>query len=128
MVKKVIANPGPFPISKAVLHNHKYTLEVSGQIGTDTKTGELVEGIENQTAKTLEIIKNILQEEGWKLSNVDKARVYLSDMKNYEKMNETYKKYFTAEYPARVALAVKELPRKALVEIECTASGDKIKD
>ena len=127
MVKKIISNQGPFPISRAILYNHKYTLEVSGQIGVDTN-GNLVDGIENQVAKTLDNLKNILKEVGWNLTNVNKVRVYLSDMKDYEKMNEVYKKYFTANYPARVALAVKELPKKALVEIECIASGDKIKD
>ena len=127
-MKKIIENPGAFPLSKAILHDYKYTMEISGQIGVDAKTGELVEGIENQTAKTLDNIKKILEEIGWNLSNVIKATLYLSDMGNYAKMNEIYGKYFTKDYPTRAAVAVKELPRKALVEIECTASGDKIRE
>ena len=126
-MKRVIENSGAFPLSKAILHDHKYTLEISGQIGVDAKTGELVEGIENQTAKTLDNIKQILEEIGWSLSNVIKATIYLSDMNNYAKMNEVYGKYFTKDYPTRTAIAIKELPRQALVEITCTASGDKIK-
>ena len=126
-MKKIIENVGSFPLSKAILHNHEYTLEISGQIGVDTKTGELAEGIENQTAKTLDNIKQILEEVGWNLTNIDKATVYLSDMKDYAKVNEIYGKYFTKDYPTRAVVAVKELPRKALVEIECTASGDKIR-
>ena len=125
-MKKIIENVGPFPLSKAILHNHEYTLEISGQIGVDAKTGELAEGIENQTAKTLDNIKKILEEVGWNLTNIDKATVYLSDMKDYAKVNEIYGKYFTKDYPTRAVVAVKELPRQALVEITCTASGDEI--
>ena len=61
------------------------------------------------------------------LSNIIKATIYLSDMNNYAKMNEIYGKHFIKDYPTRAAVAVKELPRKALIEIECTASGDKVK-
>src|SRR3989344_5197 len=123
MVKTFIAAPGPFPISKAVLHNDKYTLEISGQIGFDTKTGKMGEGIEQQTKITLENIKSILAEVEWDMDTIIKTRVYLADMKDYEAMNKVYREYFAKDYPARVAMAVKELPRGALVEIECTASG-----
>jgi len=126
MVRKIIEDTSPFPLSKAILHDHKYMLEISGQIGFDAETKKLVEGIENQTAKTLDNIKKILEEVGWDFTNVVKARIYLLDMKNYAKMNEVYKQYFTSNYPTRIALAVKELPAGALVEIECTAFGDKI--
>ncbi|MDP3742492.1 MAG: RidA family protein [Candidatus Micrarchaeota archaeon] len=125
MTKHIIKAEGSFPISKAVLHNCKYTLELSGQIGVAHITDKLADGIENQTRIALENIKSILKEIKWELSNVVKIRVYLSDMKNYEKMNEIYAEYFTKNYPARVAMAVKELPRQALVEIECTAAGDR---
>jgi len=89
MVKKIIDYPGSFPLSKAILHNHKYVMELSGLIGIDFKTGKLAEGIENQTIKILENIKKSLEEVGWNLNNVIKTRVYLSDMKDYDKMNET---------------------------------------
>ncbi len=125
-MKKIIKNVGAFPLSKAIVHDHKFTMEISGQIGVDAKTGELVEGIENQTSKILDNIKNILDDIGWNLTNVDKSTVYLSDMKDYAKMNEVYGKYFSKDHPTRTAMAVKELPRQALVEIACTASGDKI--
>ena len=127
MVKKIIKHSGSFPISNAVLQSDIYLMEISGQIGVDTKTGDLVEGIEAQTAKTLDNIKNILEQVGWSLSNIIKTRVYLSDMENYSKMNKVYGEYFKSDYPARVAMAVKELPKSALVEIEATASSDKIK-
>jgi 2-iminobutanoate/2-iminopropanoate deaminase len=47
-------------------------------------------------------------------------------MLNYQKMNEIYQNYFKPPYPARLALAVKELPAGALIEIECTAAGDAV--
>ncbi len=124
MAKHIVKATGSFPISKAVLYNHKYTLEISGQIGVDQANDKLADGIENQTRIALENIKGILKEVKWELSNVVKTRIYLSDMKNYEKMNVVYREYFTKDYPARVAMAVKELPRQALVEIECTAAGN----
>jgi len=121
-MKTIIKNPGPFPLSKAIVHNDKYTMEISGQIGMDAKTGELAIGIEEQTVKTFEAIKSALESVGWDFTNIIKARVYLADMKDYAKMNEVYGKYFTKDYPTRVAFAVKELPRGALVEIECITS------
>lgn len=128
MSKKIIKHSGPFPISNAVLTNNKYLMEISGQIGVNSETGEMSDDIEEQTIQTIENIKNILKEVGWDLSHVIKTRVYLSDMENYVKMNKIYGEHFTKDYPARVAMAVKELPRKALVEIEAIASGDEIKE
>ncbi|MCR4327523.1 MAG: Rid family detoxifying hydrolase [Nanoarchaeota archaeon] len=120
-MKKTIGQVGSFPISKAVLIEGGSIMEISGQIGTDS-SGKLSEGIENQTKQSLENVKKILEEVGWNLDNIVKVRVYLVDMKDYGKVNEVYSKYFTKEFPARVALAVKELPLGALVEIECVAS------
>lgn len=124
MTKKLIKNKGSLPLSDAILHDDKYSMEISGQVGIDTKTGKLAEGIENQTSYAVEKISNILSEIGWSLSNIIKVRVYLIDMKDYSKMNEVYQKYFKKDYPARVALAVKELPLGALIEIECVACGN----
>ena len=127
MAKKIIPFNGSFPLSKAIIHNQKYTMEISGQIGVNPETNQLEEGIEKQTDKVLQIIKEILENEGWALSDIIKTRIYLVDMKDYVKMNDVYSKYFLKDYPARFALAVKELPRGALVEIDCTASSDKLK-
>ncbi|MEN9626035.1 MAG: hypothetical protein RL557_363 [archaeon] len=126
-MKKILKYEGSFPISNAILYDKAYVMEISGQIGVDAKTGELVEGIELQTAKTLENIKKILQEVGWDFTNIIKTRVYLSDMRYYSQMNKIYETYFKEKYPARVAMAVKELPRSALIEIEATACGDQLK-
>ena len=70
MVKRFIKSEGKFPLSKAVLHNDDYTLEISGQIGMDSKTGKLAEGIEKQTIQTMENIIEILKEVGWDINNI----------------------------------------------------------
>ncbi len=123
MVKKLVS-AGNFPFSKAVIHDLKYVMEVSGQVGLDSTTGKLVEGIEKQTRQSLDNIKSILEDEGWSFENITKVRIYLLDMADYTKVNEIYKSYFSKDYPARVALAVKALPLGALIEIECTAGRD----
>ena len=128
MMKKVIDYPGNFPLSKAILHDSKYSLEISGFIGINFETGKLAEGIEEQTKQTIENIKKTLQEVGWDLSNVIKTRVYLSNMEDYEKMNEVYSKHFQEPFPTRVVVGIKELPAGALVEIESVAAGDEISE
>lgn len=101
-------------------------MEISGQIGVNPQTNKLEEGIEKQTDRVMQIIKEILENENWNMKNIVKMRIYLKDMKDYSKMNEVYAKYFSTDYPTRFALAVKELPRSALVEIDCTAVNDSI--
>jgi 2-iminobutanoate/2-iminopropanoate deaminase len=129
-MKKVIeskhapAATGPF--SHGVLHDQKYTLELSGQIGIDPKIGKLVEGIEAQTEQTLKNIKAVLSEVGWDFKNLVKMRVFLADFKDYGIMNKIYAKYLSIDSPARAAVAVKALPLGALIEIECVAAGDKV--
>ncbi len=122
MVKKVIPFDGPFPLSKAIIYDSKQVMEISGQIGVNPETNELEEGIEKQTERVMETIKSILENEGWMMSDIVKTRIYMADMKDYGKMNEVYAKYLSENYPTRFALAVKELPLGALVEIDCTAT------
>lgn len=93
----------------------------SGQLPIDPKTGTMPEGIKEQTAQSLANVKAILAEAGLNLSNVVKTTVFLSDMANFAAMNEVYAENFSAPYPARSAVAVKELPKQALVEIEVVA-------
>ena len=113
-----------FPLSHAIIHNLEYTMEISGQIGLDPKTMKLVEGgIEAQTIQALKNIEGILSEVGWDFGNIIKVRIFVTDMKNYQKVNEIYAKKFIKDLPARAVLGVKELPLGALVEIECTAAG-----
>jgi 2-iminobutanoate/2-iminopropanoate deaminase len=95
----------------------------SGQIPIDPATGQFVEGgVKEQTRQSLTNAQNILKEAGTDLSHVVKTTVYLSDIANFVPMNEVYAEFFTEPYPARSAVAVKDLPKGALVEIEVLAA------
>ncbi|MEK6916501.1 MAG: Rid family detoxifying hydrolase [Nanoarchaeota archaeon] len=126
IIKSKKAPEAKGPYSHAILHDHKYTMELSGQIGINPKTGKLTEGIVMQTEQTFANINSILEEVGWDTNNLVKVRVLLADMKDYGIVNEVYSTFFPGNFPARVAVAVKELPLGALIEIDCTAAGDKI--
>ena len=94
----------------------------SGQIPIDPATGQFVEGgIKEQTRQSLTNAQNILKEAGTDLSHVVKTTVFLSDIANFAPMNEVYAEFFTEPYPARSSVAVKDLPKGALVEIEVVA-------
>ena len=95
----------------------------SGQIPIDPTTGAFVEGgIKEQTRQSLANIKAILAEAGLNMSNVVKTTVFLADMNDFADMNAVYAEFFTEPYPARSAVAVKTLPKGALVEIEVVAA------
>ncbi|MDY4408209.1 MAG: RidA family protein [Prevotella sp.] len=94
----------------------------SGQVPIDPATGNFVEGgIKEQTKQSLTNVSNVLAEAGIDLSHVVKTTVFLSDMDNFAAMNEVYASFFSEPYPARSAVAVKTLPKGALVEIEVIA-------
>ena len=94
----------------------------SGQVPIDPATDQFVEGgIKEQTRQSLINAHNILREAGTDLHHVVKTTVFLSDMDNFAAMNEVYAEFFQQPYPARSAVAVKTLPKGALVEIECIA-------
>ena len=94
----------------------------SGQIPIDPATDKFVEGgIKEQTRQSLTNVQNVLKEAGIDLSHVVKTTVFLSDMDNFAAMNEVYAEFFVQPFPARSAVAVKTLPKGALVEIECVA-------
>ncbi len=123
-MKEVIsttAAPGAIgPYSQAVkIGNFLYC---SGQIPVNPATGEIPEGIEAQTAQSLANVKAILAAAGTGIENVVKTTVFLADMSLFGKMNEVYAKNFTEPYPARSAVAVRELPKQVLVEIEVIAA------
>ncbi len=96
-------------------------LFVSGQIPVNPATGEIPEGITLQTAQSIANIKAILAEAGLTIDNVVKTTVFLADMNDFAAMNAVYADNFTAPFPARSAVAVKELPKQVLVEIEVIA-------
>lgn len=96
---------------------------VSGQLPINPKTGEFAEGgVKELTRQSLTNMQHILAEVGLTLDNVVKTTVFLADMSDFAAMNEVYAEFFSAPYPARSAVAVKTLPKGALVEIECIAA------
>ncbi|HBG78293.1 MAG TPA: reactive intermediate/imine deaminase [Phycisphaerales bacterium] len=96
---------------------------LAGQIPLDPKTNQLVEGgVDAQTKRVIENIKAVLAEAGSDLTKIVSSTVYLTDMDNFAKMNEVYASYFAEPYPARVTIAVKSLPKNALVEIAVIAT------
>jgi len=94
----------------------------SGQIPIDPATGNFVEGgIKEQTRQSLTNVKAILEEAGLTMANVVKTTVFMADMADFADMNAVYAEFFAEPYPARSAVAVKTLPKGALVEIEVVA-------
>lgn len=99
-------------------------LFVSGQLPIDPVSNTMVEAdIKRQTAQSLNNIAAILAEAGLSLEHVVKVNVYLADMNDFAAMNEVYNSFFTRNYPARVAVEVRRLPKDALVEIDVIACG-----
>lgn len=94
----------------------------SGQIPVNPATGEVPEGITAQTAQSIANVKAILAEAGLSIDNVVKTTVFLADMNDFAAMNAVYAENFTAPFPARSAVAVRELPKQVLVEIEVIAA------
>ena len=94
----------------------------SGQIPIDPSTGNFVEGgIKEQTKQAITNAKNILKEAGTDLAHVVKTTVYMANMADFAAMNEIYATFFQQPFPARSAVAVKDLPKGALVEVEVLA-------
>ena len=108
------------PYSQAiVVGNLVYT---SGQIPIDPATGVIAEGgIKEQTRQSLTNVKAILESSGLSMRNVVKTTVFMADMNDFAEMNSVYAEFFAEPYPARSAVAVKTLPKGALVEIEVIA-------
>ena len=118
--KKAPAAIGPY--SQAIrVGNLVYT---SGQIPIDPATGAFVEGgIKEQTRQSLTNVRAILAEAGLAMSDVVKTTVFMADMNDFAEMNGVYAEFFAEPYPARSAVAVKTLPKGALVEIEVVAEA-----
>ena len=108
------------PYSQAIkVGNLVYT---SGQIPIDPATDNFVEGgIKEQTRQSLTNVQAILKEAGLTMENVVKTTVFMADMNDFADMNAVYAEFFAEPYPARSAVAVKTLPKGALVEIEVVA-------
>jgi 2-iminobutanoate/2-iminopropanoate deaminase len=125
-MKKIIKTenaPAPIgPDSQAVLKGNM--LYTSGQIAIDPQSGSLVLGdIKTETRLVMENLKGILTEVGMTFENVLKTSIFISDMKNFSKINEVYATYFNeATAPARETVEVANLPKYVNVEISLIAS------
>lgn len=125
-LKKVATSEAPAaigPYSQAIrCGQFVYT---SGQIALDPTTGELVgEDVQAQTHRALQNLQAVLNSAGTSLASVIKTTVFLTRMSDFQAMNAVYASYFSSPAPARSTVAVAELPRQALVEIECIALVD----
>jgi len=107
------------PYSQAIVENS--LVYCSGQIGLNPETGELADGVENQTHQILKNLQAVLQEAGSDLEKVLKTTIFITDIADFVKVNEIYESYFADHKPARATVAVSALPKGAVVEIEAIA-------
>ncbi len=115
--------PAPVgPYNQAIIHNG--TLYASGQIAINPATGELVlESIEAETHQVMKNIAAVLKEAGVTFEAVLKCSVFVSDMKNYSRINAVYSQYFNDDTaPARELVEVANLPKYVNIEISVTAA------
>lgn len=120
MKRKIIATPAApaaiGPYSQAVAVGNAVYL--SGQIGLDPATMQMVEGIDAQIIQVFENLKAVCEAAGGTLNDAVRVTIYLTDLTHFAKVNEAMARYFDAPYPARAAVGVKALPRDALVEAD----------
>jgi 2-iminobutanoate/2-iminopropanoate deaminase len=107
------------PYSQGVYSGGVYYF--SGQIGLDPQTMEMKNSFKEQLDQVLKNIDALLAAENLKRMNIIKTTIFLTDLNNFNQVNEAYNLFFQAPYPARSTLGVKELPKGALVEIEVLA-------
>lgn len=123
MAKIVNSSKAPEPIgpySQAVLSGN--TLYVSGQIPLNSALGNLISGtIEEETDQVMKNLEAILNEAGGDMSNIVKCSIFVKEMNDFARINETYGKYFPNNPPARETVEVSRLPKDARVEISCIA-------
>ncbi|CRF34165.1 endoribonuclease L-PSP [Brachyspira suanatina] len=108
------------PYSQAVKSGN--FIFASGQIPLDPVSGEMAENdIKKQTERVMENIKGLLESENLTMANIIKTTCFLTDMSNFAAFNEVYANYFPENPPARSTVAIKALPKDALVEVEIIA-------
>lgn len=116
--QKAPAAVGPY--SQAIEVNG--LIFTSGQLPIIHESGELInDDIKKATARSLENIKEILQEAGSSLDKVVKVNIFLKDMNDFSSVNEVYSEYFTTNKPARSCVEVSKLPKDGIIEIEAVA-------
>ncbi len=116
--KKAPAAIGPY--SQAV--QYRDLIFCAGQVGVSPATNVIVDGgIKEQTKQAFENLKKVLEASGSSFDNVLKVNVYLKNIDDFVAMNEVYSTYFQKPYPARATVEVAQLPKGALIEIDCIA-------
>lgn len=109
---------GPYSQAVSVANAAGTTVYMSGQIGLDPVSMTLAEGLDAQAVRVFENLKAVAAAAGGSLDDAARVTIYLTDLANFGKVNELMAQYFTAPYPARATVGVKELPRGALVEVD----------
>ncbi len=125
MTKKIISTdkaPGAIgPYSQGV--STSTMIYTSGQLPIDAKTGELeLDDIKKATAHSLDNVKAILESQDASMENIIKTTVFLTDLADFNDVNEVYGTYFSSEPPARSCVQVAALPKGAKIEIEAIAA------
>jgi 2-iminobutanoate/2-iminopropanoate deaminase len=122
-MKSIQTPDAPVPIgpySQAVIAGH--TLYISGQIAIEPLSGNIImDDIKSETMQVMENIKAILSAAGFTFGNVAKCSIFLSDMNNFQQVNEIYGNYFEKHHPARETVEVSRLPKDVNVEISVIA-------
>jgi len=120
MARQIISTPNApaaiGPYSQAVKVGNQVFL--SGQIGLDPSTMEMVEGVEAQAQRVFANLQAVVEAAGGSFADVVKITIYLTDLSNFGVVNEVMKRCFAEPYPARATVGVRELPRGALVEAD----------
>lgn len=119
MSKEIHTNKAPEaigPYSQAIEAGD--FIYLSGAIPLNPETGEIAEGITNQTVQVMENLKAILTEAGTDFSHVVKFTIYLASMEDFATVNEVYGGYLEKPYPARATVEVSRLPKDVSVEID----------
>ncbi|HEY7462840.1 MAG TPA: RidA family protein [Candidatus Limnocylindria bacterium] len=93
----------------------------AGQVGIDPTSGQLVEGVAAQADRALQNLTAVLDAAGLSMDRVVKTTIFLADLADFDAVNQVYASHFSQPYPARSTVAVKGLPKGALVEIEVVA-------
>ena len=124
-MKKIISTknaPTPIgPYSQAVLLGN--ILYTSGQIAINPKTGELnIKNINEETHQVMKNLKSVLNAVEMTFDNVIKTSIFISDMNNFNEINEVYGEYFSSNFPARETVEVSCLPKNVNIEISMIAS------
>jgi 2-iminobutanoate/2-iminopropanoate deaminase len=124
MKKTILTKAAPAPIgpySQAVESNG--TLYISGQIPMDPYSGEIISGdIKEETNQVMKNISAILETANMKMSDIDKCSIFISDMNDFQDINEIYGTYFNENPPARETVEVARLPKDVRIEISAIAS------